>query len=96
MASPDSSCRFAYVNKPNSPAPTPTTEVGVLLTLDQVAHLDQVAINIRRRTGRAISRSARVRAIIDPVLRYHQQWVTCESEQQLRQTVANQLMRGNQ
>ena len=75
--------------------PTQTTEIGVLLTDDQVANLDQVAINIRRRTGYAISRSAMVRAIIDPVLRYNQQWANCESEQQLRQIVANQLMQGN-
>jgi hypothetical protein len=37
-----------------------------------------------------------VRAIINPVLAYHQQWLNCKTEQQLRQTVANQLMRGNQ
>lgn len=76
--------------------PTPTTEIGVLLTNEQIANLDQVAIHIRRNTGRAISRSAMIRAILNPVLRYHQQWLSCESEQQLRQTVANQLMRGNQ
>ncbi len=75
--------------------PTPTTEVGVLLTNDQIANLDQVAINIRRKTGCALSRSAMIRAIITPVLAYHQQWLNCESEQQLRQTVVNQLMRGN-
>jgi hypothetical protein len=75
--------------------PTPTTEIGVLLTNDQVANIDQVAIHIRRNTARAISRSAMIRAILNPVLRYHQQWLSCESEQQLRQTVADQLMRGN-
>ena len=74
----------------------PTTEVGVLLTNDQIAKLDEVAIHIRRRTGRAISRSAMIRAIVNPVLAYHQYWLSCESEYQLRQTVANQLMRGNQ
>jgi hypothetical protein len=37
-----------------------------------------------------------IRAILNPVLGYHSQWLYCESEQQLRQTIANQLMRGNQ
>jgi hypothetical protein len=84
------------MNTPNSPSRIPTTEVGVLLTNDQIAKLDEVAIHIRRRTGRAISRSAMIRAIVNPVLAYHQNWLNCESEMQLRQTIANQLIRGNQ
>ena len=70
-------------------------EVAVLLTNDQVANLDQVAINLRRSTGRPLSRSAMIRAIVSSVLVYHQQWVNCETESQLRQTIANQLIRGN-
>jgi hypothetical protein len=93
IASPEFSCRLACVTTHNH---TPTTEIGVLLTNDQIANLDQVAIHIRRNTGRAISRSAMIRAILSPVLKYHQQWLSCESEQQLRQSVANQLMRANQ
>jgi hypothetical protein len=84
------------MNKPNSPSRIPTTEIGVLLTNDQLAKLDEVAIHMRRRTGRAISRSAMIRAIVNPVLAYHQHWLNCESEMQLRQTIVNQLMRGNQ
>jgi hypothetical protein len=34
-------------------------------------------------------------AIINPVLAYHQDWLACESESELRQTIANQSMRGN-
>jgi hypothetical protein len=84
------------VNNTNSLSPKSPTEVGVLLTHQQINALDQIALNIRRKTGRPISRSAMIRAIIHPVLAYHEQWLYCESEQQLRQTVANQLMRGNQ
>ena len=36
-----------------------------------------------------------IRAIVNPVLAYHQYWLNCESEVQLRQTIANQLMIGN-
>jgi len=65
------------------PPSKPTTAISVLLTSDQIAKLDQVAIAIRHRNGPAISRSAMIRAIINPVLAYHQHWLTCESEQQL-------------
>jgi hypothetical protein len=61
----------------------PTTDISVLLTPDQIAKFDEVAIAIRRRTGQAISRSAMIRAIIHPVLAYHQHWLNCESEHQL-------------
>ena len=82
-------------NTATSLPPKTTTEISVLFTPDQVAKLDQVAIAIRHRTGQAFSRSAMIRAIIQPVLFYYQDWLTCESEQQLRQTITNQLMRGN-
>jgi hypothetical protein len=36
-----------------------------------------------------------IRAIINPVLAYHRHWLSCESETELRQTIANQLMQGN-
>jgi hypothetical protein len=95
-ASPEFSCRLEWVIKQNTQSHKPTTEVSILLTSDQIAQLDQVAIVIRRRTGRALSRSAMIRAIITPVLQYHPHWLNCESERQLQQTVANQLIRGNQ
>ena len=93
-AHPEFSCRLAVVNTPKPPSPD-TTEVSILLTCDQVMRLDQVAIAIRRRTGRALSRSAMIRAIVNPVLPYHQNWLSCESESELRQEIANQLSRGN-
>jgi hypothetical protein len=93
IASPEFSGRLVYVIKQT---PTPTTEIGVLLTNDQIANLDQVAIHIRLNTGRAISRSAMIRAIVNPILAYHKDWFSCQSEQQLRQAVTSRLIRGNQ
>jgi len=71
-----------------------TGEVAVVLNKDQVTNLDQIAIDIRRATGYAISRSAMIRAILSAVLKYHQRWPACESEQDLQNAIETQLVRG--
>jgi hypothetical protein len=71
-----------------------TGEVAVLLTNDQIANLDQLAIDIRRTAGCAVSRSAIMRAILSAVFKYQRQWPACESEQDVQQAVESQLVRG--
>lgn len=71
-----------------------TGEVAVLLTYDQIANLDQLAITIRRTTGCALSRSAIIRAILTPVFKYQRHWPSCRSEEDVQQAVEMQLVRG--
>jgi hypothetical protein len=69
-------CRLADMSQPHRPELN-TSAVTVLLTNEQTATLDEIAIGIRRTTGHSISRSAMIRAITTAVLPYCQEWLDC-------------------
>ena len=73
---------------------TRTSEVAVLLTDDQIANLDQLAINMRRTTGCALSRSAIIRAILNAVIKHQRTWPPCESEHDIQQVIETRMVRG--
>jgi hypothetical protein len=62
----------------------------VLLT-EQVVRLDEIAAQVRRRSGKTISRSGMIRAILSAVLPCHEDWVKVTSEADLQQMVALRL-----
>ena len=91
FGNPGVSCRLGSMTRKPS---IRTSEVAVLLTYDQVANLDQLAINMRRTTGSALSRSAMIRAILNAVIKHQREWPACESEQDVQKVVENRMVRG--
>jgi hypothetical protein len=87
------------MSAPHQPSPNPETTataratacVTVLLTNHQTAFIDEIAADIRRRTGHALTRSAMLRAIADAVLPYFPEWANCRSEEELRELVARRM-----
>jgi hypothetical protein len=75
------------------PAAAPeTSTVTVLLTTDQTAIIDELALAIRRSTGSAISRSAMVRAMIAALLPYRKEWLNVTSETGLKNILSMRLV----
>ena len=70
--------------------------VTILLTNEQTMCLDQIALDMRRNSGHAISRSAIVRALICAALPYFEEWLHCESEEELCHALARRLLSGKQ
>ena len=68
-----------------------TMAITVVLTSKQTALMDEIAVAIRSITGRAISRSAMIRAIVAATLPHHRDWLKCNSEDELRQAVARRF-----
>jgi hypothetical protein len=56
---------------PNTPIDM-TSVVSVVLLTEQVVSLDEIAAQIRRRTGKTINRSGMIRAILSAVLPCHE------------------------
>ena len=72
------------------------TAVTVLLTNDQTALLDVVAVEIRRETGGCISRSAILRAMISALTPYAEEWLKCRTETEVKEVIAIRLRVGSQ
>jgi len=72
------------------------TAVTVLLTNDQTALLDEVAVEIRRETGGCISRSAILRAMISALTPYAEEWLKCRTETEVKEVIAIRLRVGSQ
>lgn len=64
-----------------------TSPVTVLLTHHQTASIDEIIAGIRRNTGKTISRSALIRAIVSGVLPPLETWLWCRSEAELEQLI---------
>ena len=64
-----------------------TSPVTVLLTHDQTATIDEIIAGIRRNTGKTISRSALIRAVVSGVLPPFETWLWCRSEAELEQLI---------
>ena len=65
--------------------------VTILLNKEQTMCLDQIALDMRRNSGRPISRSAIVRALICAALPHFEEWLHCESEEELCHAFVGQL-----
>ena len=84
------------------PQPTPPsaaavqTAVTALLTNDQTALLDEVAVEIRRETGGCISRSAILRAMMSALKPYFEDWLKCRTEADIKEVIALRLRAGSQ
>ena len=76
---------------PTTSASPDTVAVTVLLTDDQIAVMDNLSVTIRRHTGKAVSRSAMIRAIVSAALPHHSEWLTCGSEAEIRETIAKKM-----
>jgi hypothetical protein len=59
---------------------TESAAITVLLTNDQIAQLDEIAAAIRRNSGRSISRSALIRAMITAATTLRADWRLCHDE----------------
>lgn len=59
------------------------TAITVLLPNKHVALLDKLSLVIRRRSGKALSRSALIRAVVDATLTLRADWKDCEDEEQV-------------
>ena len=70
--------------------------VSILLSNEQTMCLDHIALDIRKNSGHPISRSAIVRALICAALPYFEEWLHCESEEELCHVVGGRLVRGGQ
>ena len=81
-------------NRNRKPATIPNA-VTVVLNHEQTMCLDQVALDIRRNSERFISRSAIVRALICAALPYFEEWLHCQSEEELCSAVGDRLVRLN-
>ena len=81
------------MDKPNRGAET--SSVTVLLTNHQTATLDEISAAIRRNTGRAISRSAILRALTTAALPYGEGWLRCRSERQIIEIVGRLFQIGS-
>jgi hypothetical protein len=75
---------------PNTPIDI-TSVVSMVLLTEQVVRLDEIAAQVRRRSGKTISRSGMIRAILSAVLPCHEDWVKVTSEADLQQMVALRL-----
>lgn len=71
-----------------------TTAVTVLFTNNQAALMDEIIAAIRRNTGKPISRSALMRAIVSAVLPYFPDWLQCASVAALQQKITTRLKVG--
>ena len=81
-----------HMPTPNGTAAAPETiAITVLLTDEQTALMDKIAVAIRTNTGRAISRSAMIRAIVEATLPQHREWLRCSSETELRNVITQRL-----
>src|SRR4051812_48268975 len=75
--------------QPTSPsAASAQTAVTALLTNDQTALLDEVSAEIRRETGRCLSRSAILRAMISALTPYAEEWLRCRTEAEVKEVIA--------
>jgi hypothetical protein len=72
------------------PATIPNA-VTVVLNPEQTMCLDQIALDIRRNSEHFISRSAIVRALICAALPYFEEWLHCESEEELCSAIGDRL-----
>src|SRR3954471_19693156 len=95
VGTPEFWCRLAFVTNSKPSSSEVRTEVTVLLTNDQTARLDEAAAAIRRGSGKAISRSAIMRAIVTAAVACFPAWVACQSEDEICQTLLTQLLRGH-
>ena len=68
--------------RPASSVP-PTAAVTVLLTTEQAVKLDELSVAIRRATGKAVSRSALIRAFTAALLPYGGTLHTCRSQSEI-------------
>jgi hypothetical protein len=73
----------------------PATAITVILTDKETATMDEIALTIRRNTGKSISRSALIRAITTAALVWHRDWLNCRSEGEIRQKVGLRMQTGN-
>ena len=78
----------------NPSAASAQTAVTVLLTNDETAFMDELAAEIRRRTGGCISRSAMLRAMLSALRPYHPEWLDCHSEPELKGRISRRLQNG--
>jgi len=69
------------VNTSKSPSRHQRTEISALLDTEQVFNLDEIAAVIRHDTGKQLTRSAIIRAILSSSLPYKQNWLKCRSEE---------------
>jgi hypothetical protein len=79
--------------QPTRSAATETRATTVLLTNHQTACLDEIAACLRRDTGKYMSRSAMLRAIVAAVLPLYPDWGQGESAADVQQRIATLLRR---
>ena len=72
-------------------ATAPTSPVTVLLTDEQTVRLDEISIQIRRQSGKAISRSALIRAMTNALLPYARNFHEGRSEADICRKIARAL-----
>ena len=77
--------------RPRKFDPGERERVTIVLRIDQVLALDQLAIDVRARTRAKVSRSDLARAFVDAVLDSRIDLRGVESEEQIRDVIAARL-----
>ena len=80
------------IMKTQVPLTKKITPISVVLEDEIIANLDRVSIGIRLATGRALNRSALIRAILTANLECSTEWTQCPSEAEMIAIIRSRLM----
>jgi hypothetical protein len=80
------------IMKTQVPLTKKITPISVVLEDEIIANLDRVSIGIRLATGRALNRSALIRAILTANLECSTEWTQCSSEAEMIAIIRSRLM----
>jgi hypothetical protein len=80
------------IMKTQVPLTKKITPISVVLEDEIIANLDRVSIGIRLATGRALNRSALIRAILTAKLECSPEWMQCQSEADIIAIIRSRLI----